>query len=101
MLSMRRSARLGRDDKEVSRKCRVRRSWEQEEQWTTRRRARHERNTWSSGPAEGEPEERAGQTDRQTDVLLQSAAGPRPAAEAGAALNVPPACVRDPWKRSM
>lgn len=80
---MRRSARPGRDDKDVSRKCRVRRSWEQEEQWTTRRRARHERNTSSSGAAEGEAEERAGQRDRRERDrwLLQFAAGPRPIAE--------------------
>lgn len=67
---MRRSARPGRDDKEVSRKWRVRRSWEEEEQWTTRRRDRHERSTASSEPVEGEVVERAGQTQRERDKFL-------------------------------
>lgn len=67
---MRMSARLGRDDKEVSRKWRVRRSWKEEEQWTTRRRDRHERNNASSEPAEGEPVERAGHREREREIIV-------------------------------
>ena len=65
MLSIRRSARPGRDEKDVSREWRVRRSWEEEEQWTTRRRDRHKRNAASSEPAEGELVERARDRGRE------------------------------------
>lgn len=70
MLSMSSSARLGRENKEVSRKWRVRRSWEEEEQWTTRRRDRHERNSFSSEPAEGELAQRAEQTHRENIMVM-------------------------------
>lgn len=61
---MRTSARVGRDSKVFSRKWRVRRSWEEEEQWTTRRRDRHERSTASSGPSDRELVGGAAETQR-------------------------------------
>lgn len=57
MLSMRRSARPGRDKNEVSRRWSVSTSWEEEEQCTTRRRDRQERSATSGEPAEAGPEE--------------------------------------------
>lgn len=69
---MRSSARAGRDDREFSRKWRVRRSWEEEEQWTTRRRDRHERSTASSEPANGELVERTAERERERFIFNNS-----------------------------